>query len=135
MPNTTNKQKISRVLIVEEQPDICLLLNIMLKERDIEVEHVKSLSEAKQYLENESPDIILLDNRLPDGLGLDFIPFVRNNYPNIKIIMISGYHADVIKDVALDNGADVFIEKPFTKHDIFEAVHQLLTVPEQKMIA
>ncbi|HSC37892.1 MAG TPA: hypothetical protein VLD19_08485, partial [Chitinophagaceae bacterium] len=65
--------------------------------------------------------------------GVDFISFVKQRYPAIKIIMISGFDA-AAKDVALENGADIFLEKPFTKDQLFYAVRKLaepyLTVVE-----
>lgn len=129
--SSSNKQEPRKILIIEDEGDICLLLNIILKneELDLELDHVKSIEKAKTYLETEKPEVLLLDNRLPDGLGVDFIPFVRKNYPGIKICMISGYHAAEAKDVALENGADIFLEKPFTKDQVFSAVKFLL---EQK---
>jgi DNA-binding response OmpR family regulator len=123
---TLTKAGLKKLLIVEDEADICLLLNIMLKEEDIELDHVNTLAKAKAHLELEQPALILLDNRLPDGLGIDFIEFLKTNYPSVKIIMISGFLPGAIKDVALNNGADIYLEKPFTKEKIYQSVHQLL---------
>jgi len=62
-----------KILIIEDEGDICLLLNIILSENKIEIDHVKSIAQAKEYLENEVPSIVLLDNKLPDGRGLDLL--------------------------------------------------------------
>lgn len=118
--------KIRKVLIIEDEGDICLLLNIMLKGKDIDLEHVNSLSKAKEYLQNETPSLVMLDNKLPDGLGMDFIQFIKENYPSIKIVMISGFHPSLTKDIALTNGADIYLEKPFTKDQVFQSVDSLL---------
>jgi two-component system, OmpR family, response regulator len=132
MPKTTHPGNPSKkVLIIEDEGDICLLLNILLAGKDIELDHVKSLSEAKQYLSESQPDLVMLDNRLPDGLGIDFIPYIHENYPSIKILMISGYHSAEIKDLAIENGADQFLEKPFSKEQVFNAVQELLSETKQ----
>jgi DNA-binding response OmpR family regulator len=115
-----------KILIVEDEGDICLLLNIILKGEEIDLEHVNTLARAKEYLEKEQPKVLLLDNKLPDGLGLDFIEFVRANYPAVKILMISGFHAATAKDLALINGADRFLEKPFTREQVYQSVQELL---------
>ncbi|MBS1761474.1 MAG: response regulator [Bacteroidetes bacterium] len=115
-----------KILIIEDEGDICLLLNIILSENKIEIDHVKSIAQAKEYLENEVPSIVLLDNKLPDGRGLDFIDFIRENYPATKIVMITGDLAASAKEVALANGADIFLEKPFTKDQVYNSVHELL---------
>jgi two-component system, OmpR family, response regulator len=131
VPNKSTQQEKRSLLIVEDQPDICLLLNIMLTGKNVEIDQVKRLSEAKEYLLSNTPDVILMDNKLPDGMGMDLIPFIRSTYPGVKIIMISGFHPAEIKDIALENGADIFLEKPFTKQQVFDAVQQLLNAPQE----
>jgi DNA-binding response OmpR family regulator len=125
MPNTLEKQPVKKVLIVEDEGDMCLLLNILLNGKDMELDHVKNLTAAEEYLVKEQPTVIILDNNLPDGFGVDFVSFIKKKYPAIKIIMISGFDTSV-KDVALDNGADVFLEKPFTKDQLYNSIKQLM---------
>jgi two-component system, OmpR family, response regulator len=123
---TLQSNKVKKVLIIEDEGDVSLLLEIILNGKDLDLEHVKNLKAAEEYLQNEQPQIIILDNKLPDGFGVDFITFLKINYPEIKIIMISGYDASV-KDIALDSGADVFLEKPFTRDQLYNAIEGLRT--------
>ncbi|HEX8460436.1 MAG TPA: response regulator [Segetibacter sp.] len=126
MENTALKSsKTKKALIIEDESDMCLLLNIMLTNDEVDLDHVKNLSSAKEYLKNENPSVIILDNKLPDGFGIDFIGFLKENYPDIKIIMISGYDASA-EDVAIHNGADVFLLKPFTKDQLYKSMMGLL---------
>jgi len=118
-------EKTKNILIVEDEGDMCLLLNIMLKGEETDLEHVKSLAAAREYLENKQPSVIILDNKLPDGFGVDFIGFIKQNYPLVKIVMISGLGGSA-KDVALYNGADLFLEKPFTKEAMYKSVQALI---------
>ena len=120
-----HEHKTKKILIVEDEADMCLLLNIMLTGKETDLEHVKSLSAAKEYLQNEQPAVVILDNKLPDGYGIDFIGFIKKNYPDVKIVMISGFSASA-KDIALYNGADLFLEKPFTKEQMYKSVQALL---------
>ena len=113
--------KAKKVLIVEDEGDMCLLLNILLHGEEMELDHVKSLLSAEEYLQKEQPSVVILDNKLPDGFGVDFIGHIKRNYPNIKIIMISGFDGSV-KDVALESGADVFLEKPFTRDQLYQSI-------------
>src|SRR3990170_9025829 len=120
MPNTSlQNNKTKKILIVEDEGDMCLLLNILLNGKEMELDHVKNLSAAEEYLQKEQPSVIILDNKLPDGFGIDFISILKKNYPSIKIIMISGFDASA-KDVALENGADIFLEKPFTRDQLYQ---------------
>ena len=121
-----NRNKLKKVLIVEDEGDMCLLLNILLNGKEMELDHVNNLTAASEYLEKEQPAVIILDNKLPDGFGVDFISYIKKLYPQIKIIMISGFDASV-KDVALENGADTYLTKPFTKDQLYNAIRGLLT--------
>ena len=123
---TTTAQKI---LIIEDEGEMCLVLNILLSKDDIELEHVKNLSGAEEHLSKQIPALIILDNKLPDGFGVDYVSYVKKKYPSVKIVMISGFDASV-KDVALENGADQFLEKPFTKQEILRSIRSLLNLPE-----
>ena len=122
---TLHDTKTKKVLIIEDEGDMCLLLNIMLTGKSMELDHVKSLASAEEYLQKEQPPVVILDNKLPDGFGIDFISHIRQNYPSIKIIMISGYDGSA-KDVALHNGANIFLEKPFTINQLYDAIVSLM---------
>lgn len=114
-----------KILVVEDEADMCLLLEILLTGKGVRLDHVKSISSAASYLQSHSPSIVILDNKLPDGFGIDFIPEIKREFPDLKIIMISGL-GDAAKDVALDNGADIFLNKPFTRDQLFQSVKNLL---------
>jgi two-component system OmpR family response regulator len=118
-----------KILIIEDEGEMCLVLNILLSNEDIELEHVKNILAAEEFLAEELPSLVILDNKLPDGYGVDYISHIKKNYPSVKIIMITGYDASV-KDVAMENGADLFLEKPFTKQEFLTAIKSLLNLPD-----
>lgn len=117
--------KAKRVLIIEDEGDMCLLINILLTGKGMELDHVKTLAKATEYLQQTEPSVVILDNKLPDGLGMDFIPLIKKAYPALKIIMISGFDK-AAADVALENGADTYMAKPFSKEQLFAAVEHLV---------
>src|ERR1700743_653208 len=122
---TAKPKKVTKVLVVEDEGDIALLLELLLDSAKMTVDHARNLSDARDFLEKEQPDLILLDNRLPDGLGIDFISYVKNQYPLTKIIMISGVDP-AAEDAALATGADKFLCKPFTKAQLNESINLVL---------
>jgi two-component system OmpR family response regulator len=130
MKPTTAKAAPKKVLIVEDEGDLCLLLNILLDEKGMEVEHAQSLARAEEFLQQEQPALVLLDNRLPDGFGIDFISVIKNHHPSTKIIMISGVDAAAC-DVAIENGADLFLKKPFTRAELYKSVNEVLNNEKQ----
>lgn len=115
----------TKILIVEDEADMCLLLNILLAGKNFKLDHVKTLSSAASYLASDQPAIVILDNKLPDGLGIDYIPEIKKTHPNLKVIMISGL-GEAAKDVAIDNGADIFLNKPFSKEQLYTSIKELL---------
>ncbi|HEY0060340.1 MAG TPA: response regulator [Flavisolibacter sp.] len=126
MANETMQAKeLKKVLIIEDEGDMCLLLNILLTGKDMELDHVKDLASAETYLAKEQPSVVILDNKLPDGFGVDFITHIKKSYPQIKIIMISGFDG-AAKDVAMENGADTYLEKPFTRDQLYQSITRLL---------
>ena len=124
-PYPYQQSAMKNILIVEDEADMCLLLEILLAGKGVKLDHVKSISLAADYLKSHSPSMVILDNKLPDGFGIDFIPEIKKVFPDLKIIMISGL-GDAAKDVALDNGADIFLNKPFTRDQLFQSVKNLL---------
>ena len=122
---TAPKNKVAKkVLVVEDEGEMGLLLNMMLNENKFELDYVNNLLSADEYLQKEEPSVIILDNKLPDGFGVDFISYIKKKYSAIKIIMISGFAS--ARDVALANGADMFFEKPFSIEEVYEGINQLL---------
>jgi DNA-binding response OmpR family regulator len=132
MPSKSNAAAASsadvnrNVLLIEDEGEMCLLLNLILDHANVVVEHVQTLAAADAYLEKKLPALILLDNRLPDGFGLDYIAPLKKNYPWIKIIVMSGVDA-AAGDFALEAGADVFLSKPFSKAKLLASVNSLLS--------
>jgi DNA-binding response OmpR family regulator len=124
--NTTGTSTPNRnVLLIEDEGEMCLLLNLILDQEGLEIEHVQTLAAADAYLEKKLPALILLDNRLPDGLGLDYLSLLKKKYPWIKIIVITGMDA-AAADAALEMGADAFLSKPFTKAALMASIGSLL---------
>ena len=116
----------NKVLIVDDELDICYLLSGMLRQRNFQTGFVNSISEAATALRTNTPSILFLDNHLPDGFGLEFIPFVKKNYPEIKIIMITAHDGAVERKKAYEGGVDLFIAKPLTRKMINDAIDKLL---------
>ena len=126
MPTATMSKtsQAKKLLVVEDQGEMCLILDLILSERKFESDYVNNLLDADEYLETHKPPAIILDNKLPDGFGVDFITYVKKKYPGIKIIMISGF--GTARDVAMENGADYFLEKPFSLDNVNQALDQVL---------
>lgn len=120
----TKTRQAKKLLVVEDQGETCLILDLILSDRKFELDYVNNLLDADEYLSRNKPSMIILDNKLPDGFGVDFISYVKKKYPKIKIIMISGF--STARDVALENGADAFLDKPFSMENVNDAIDRVL---------
>jgi two-component system OmpR family response regulator len=126
MNNTFLLNQDMKVLIIDDETDICYLLSTLLKQKSLETEYVNSLSEATIALQKDIPEIIFLDNHLPDGLGINYLEYIKSNYPSSKIVMITAHDTAADRQKALSEGADFFIGKPFTRDIIYKTVEQLM---------
>lgn len=115
-----------KALIIDDEIDICYLLGGLLRNNNIQTTYANSISEAKLALKKHCPEIIFLDNHLPDGMGIDFIRYVKKNYSSSKLIMITAYATPADKKKALLEGADMFIAKPFSRDIINKTVNTIV---------
>jgi DNA-binding response OmpR family regulator len=118
--NTENNR--AQVLIVDDEPDICFLLSELLKQKNMVPVVAYNLNDAEKALQSNHPQFLFLDNWLPDGFGLDFIGFIKKNFPTTKIIMMTAHDSIADRKRAFSEGADFFISKPLTKQLISEAL-------------
>jgi len=115
----------NKVLIVDDELDICYLLSGMLKQRNFLTGFVNTLNDAVNALQTDTPSLLFLDNHLPDGFGLDFIPYIKKNYPEVKVIMITAHDGAADRKKAYDGGVDLFVAKPLNRKLINDAIDKL----------
>jgi len=118
--------KALKALIIDDEIDICYLLSGLLTHRKIEADYATSIADAKEVLEKHKPEIIFLDNRLPDGKGIDFAGYIKKIHPDVKLAMITAYDTSADRNMALSRGIDYFVGKPFTRDKIYETVDDML---------
>ena len=118
-----------RVLIADDDPAICTLIDTVLRKGPYEVITCMDAESALAVLDTNGPfDMIICDFMLPGISGLDLIERVRSNEAmrNIPILMVSG-HTTYAMDVRARNaGANLFLNKPFTISQLRNAVTSLL---------
>jgi len=80
-----------KVLIIDDETDFCLLLKNYFIRKNYEVHISHTLSEGMHVLDDIHPDIIFLDNNLPDGLGWEKTEYIIEKYANTQLNLISAY--------------------------------------------
>jgi two-component system OmpR family response regulator len=115
----------NKILIIDDETDICFLLASMLKKKGFEVSFVNTLSDGLPQVSAIQPAVLFLDINLPDGSGLEFISKIKSLSLNTKIIMISAFDGLKERTTANERGADFFIGKPFNREVVCDAIDRV----------
>ncbi len=112
-----------RILIIEDDPMVAMIHKEYFKRKELsnDLNHVSTLEEAKSFLEKSDADLIVLDNYLTDGQGVEYLPELKG-YP---IIMITAANDIQTVEAALTNGVVDYLVKPFTYERFSQAVDKV----------
>lgn len=113
------------VLIIEDEKNIQTFVGKILKKQDYRVLYADCGKEGLNLIHSQCPDVIILDLGLPDMNGNDIIQEVRT-WTSTPIIVISARSAEKEKVLALDQGADDYITKPFETSELLPRIRTSL---------
>src|SRR3990172_3337438 len=104
-----------RILIVDDEPNIVLALELLMKKEGYEVQSVNDGESALQAAKQNHPDLILLDIMMPKMDGYEVCQRIRSDVllKDISIIMLTAKGREVEKEKGLALGADHYVTKPF----------------------
>lgn len=104
----------TRIVILEDDPSIGRSVLHALEDRGYDVELHARASSATTMLEDDPPDLVLLDVGLPDIDGLTLCRWIRDANPDLPIILVTARDTDIDIVVGLDAGATDYVAKPFS---------------------
>ncbi len=104
----------ARILHVDDDPDVRLLMFGSLQELGYIVATAGSVAEALQLAREIEFDLCILDVRLPDGSGIELCQQLRRLQPNVPVVYYSAYADEDSQQKALSICGDAFIKKPFS---------------------
>ena len=84
-----------------------------------------NLQEAENCLAHSKPNVIFLDNKFPDGRGVDFISNIKSIGNDIQIVMMTSDSSAGLRKKAMEKGAQYFLEKPFSRTTLDHILDQL----------
>jgi len=115
-------------LVIDDEPDICELLNLTLERMNVQTQTAADVASAKALLGKHDFDICLTDMRLPDGDGLDLVAWMQTNAPGVPVAVITA-HGNVETAVqALKLGAFDFISKPLDLQNLRNIIENALRI-------
>jgi DNA-binding response OmpR family regulator len=101
-----------KVLIIDDEVDYCMIMKSYLEKRNYEVVLAFTLHQGIDKLQETKPDILLLDNNLPDGSGWQHLEEFVEKFPQMRVYLISAYHQK--KDFISPSPKIIVWEKPIS---------------------
>lgn len=102
----------SKVLLVDDEREFAETLSERLMIRDVGTAVVHNGQTALSVVEEDDPEVIIIDLKMPDIDGMDILKRVKQTKPEIEVIVLTGHGSDADKDICLGLGAFAYLQKP-----------------------
>ena len=116
------------ILVVEDETAIRSMINFSLSRAGFQVKEAKDVQQAKEQINNKSPDLVLIDWMLPDESGLELAKSIKQDEvtKGIGIIMLTAKAEERDKIAGFESGADDYVTKPFSQHELVARIKAVL---------
>ena len=115
-----------KILVVDDEPSVTGSLEMILSEAGYEVVIAPTFAESARILTETRVDLVITDLRLADASGIELIKHVKQNTPDVEVILMTGYGSLDITIEAIKAGAYYYLEKPYTPDRLFALVDRAL---------
>ena len=116
----------SRILIIDDDIASCRMLQMHFKAQGHQISLAHSVDQGLAQKDKITPEIIILDIRMPGRSGLEALPDIKKEFSNSRIIMITAFHDMNSTIQAMKDGADDYIHKPIDLSELENAVNKAL---------
>lgn len=124
---TSPGSKHGSVLVVDDEEPVRSSLTVHMSDEGYDVMAAATGQEAYALLRSNTFDLIILDWKLPDVSGDEILRFVKDYYPETKVIVITAYANLMIGSTARRDGVDEFLSKPYEVEDLLFTVDRMLS--------
>jgi len=116
------------ILIVDDEPNIVLSLEYLMKKEGYQVRTASNGEEALHALQESKPDLVLLDVMMPRMDGYEVCQVVRSDpkLSSVRIIMLTAKGREIEREKGLALGADDYVTKPFATRDLVDKVKSFI---------
>jgi DNA-binding response OmpR family regulator len=118
-----------RILVVDDDPTVLKSCQRVLEAEGFDVYLVPSADKALEAMRNDDFALLLVDIKMPQRDGIYLMSEIMKEWPNIPIIVMSGYDTEQTVQQAMETGAASFIAKPFTPTELLNALQKVLQKP------
>lgn len=130
----TASKKSPCILIVDDEPDICELLEITFQRMHLHTHSASCVSEAKKALARHTFHVCLTDMRLPDGDGIGLVEYIQQQHPQLPVAVITAYGSVDTAVQALKAGAFDFISKPVELTLLRDLISRALSLSQTEAV-
>ena len=116
----------SELLLIDDDQELCELLGSWLSQEGFVVRACHDGSSARRALADSAPAAVVLDVMLPDGSGLELLKQLRNDHPDLPVLMLSARGEPLDRILGLELGADDYLAKPFSPRELAARIKALL---------
>lgn len=122
------------ILVVDDEPNIVLSLEFLMKREGYRVRTASNGEEAMQAIKESKPDLILLDVMMPRMDGYEVCEAVRKDpgLTSVRIVMLTAKGREVEREKGLALGADDYVTKPFATRDLVEKVREFMSLVAER---
>ncbi len=115
-----------KILVIDDDRDICLLLNRFLTRRGYEIIEMYTGKKALVWLDSNQPNLVMCDYRLGDMDAMEMLTSIKNKYPEVPVIIITGYSDMRTAVKVMKMGAYDYITKPLLPDEIIHTIQQAI---------
>ena len=124
-----------KVLIVDDEEDILWGLSEELSRHNLEVDTASNGSEALEKIKNKKYDFLITDIRMPGLSGSELLLEAQKIQPDLKVIVMTAYGSEEVKEDVLSKGAISYLEKPFDFEQLLDIVEEKAKAGEEETIS
>jgi DNA-binding response OmpR family regulator len=115
-----------KILVVDDEENVCHSIKKVLTRRGYEVSQALTVENAVQLIKEMSFDLVITDMMIPGTSGLELLQIIRDHYPELEVIMITGYASIESAVKATKLGATAYLPKPFTPDELTKITESTL---------
>lgn len=116
-----------RILCVDDDPDLLRMAKLVLERRGFTVLTLKGAGKLTETVQHFSPDLILIDHRMPDVMGIEATQALKADPASQHIPVIYFTDEEAIRTLAAEAGADGWLQKPFKIEELMAVVNKFLS--------
>jgi len=120
------KSSLKKILIVDDNPNMSVLLSDILEIFEYEGKQAGDGHEALDKLKNDNFAMVFTDLRMPKMDGIDLLNAIKEDHPELPVVVITGYSIGETQNLLVNQKADGFLNKPFKVNEIKDLLEKLL---------